>query len=71
MRNSLRRSASARMEAVVELLLENLFTSFESACIFTEFLAAALAACSSRQYHLLVVVELLSEFELIGLIRTP
>ena len=28
------------------------------------FLAAALAACSSRQYVLLLVVELLSEFEL-------
>ena len=38
-----------------------------------EFLAAALAACSSSQYHVLVVLvvvpELLSEFECFGFLR--
>ena len=42
-----------------------------------EFLAAALAACSSSQYHVLVLVvlvlvpELLSEFEFFGFIGIP
>ena len=38
------------------------------------FLAAALAACSSSQYHVhlvLVVPELLSEFEFFGFLRVP
>ena len=38
------------------------------------FLAAALAACSSSQYHvvhLVVVPELLSEFEFFGFIGIP
>ena len=45
------------------------------------FLAAALAACSSSQYHVLVLVlvlvvvlvvpELLSEFEFFGFLRVP
>ena len=42
-----------------------------------KFLAAALAACSSSQYHVLVVLvvvlvpELLSEFEFFGFLRVP
>ena len=45
-----------------------------------EFLAAALAACSSSQYHALVVLvlvvlvvvpELLSKFEFFGFLRVP
>ena len=47
--------------------------------LFTLFLAAALAACSSSQYHVvlvlvvlvLVVPELLSEFEFFGFLRVP
>ena len=46
---------------------------------FFRFLAAALAACSSSQYHVLVLVlvlvlvvpELLSEFEFFGFLRVP
>ena len=38
-----------------------------------KFLTAAFAACSSSQYHVLVLVvpELLSEFEFFGLLRVP
>ena len=35
------------------------------------FLAAALAACSSSQYHVLVVPKLLSKFEFFGFLRVP
>ena len=43
----------------------------------TGFLAAALAACSSSQYHVVLVVvlvlvpELLSEFEFFGFLEIP
>ena len=47
--------------------------------VFSFFLAAALAACSSSQYHVVVLVlvlvvlvlELLSEFEFYGFIGIP
>ena len=35
------------------------------------FLAAALAACSSSQYHVLVVPKLLSEFDFFGFLGIP
>ena len=42
---------------------------------FHVFLAAALAACSSSQYHVVVLVlvvpELLCEFEFFGFLRVP
>ena len=49
-------------------------------CLYLSFLAAALAACSSSQYHVVVLVlvvlvlvvpELLSEFEFFGFIGIP